>query len=66
MFSDKIEPIISNGVANIGGKDIIPKWIGTVICYCTDDKGQLHTNKFNNVLYFLYSIVNILSATELA
>ena len=30
MFTDKIEPIISNGVATIGVKYIIPKWIDTV------------------------------------
>ena len=35
MFTDKIEPIISNGVENIVGKDIIPKGIGTVSCYWT-------------------------------
>ena len=37
MFTDKIEPIIYNGVANIGGKDIITKGIGPVIWYWTDD-----------------------------
>ena len=30
MFNDKIEPIIYNVVATIGGKYIIPKRIGTV------------------------------------
>ena len=50
MFNYKIEPIIYNGVENMGGKDIIPKGIVTVSCYWTDDEWQLHTNKLNNVL----------------
>ena len=52
MFTDKIEPIISNGMVNIGGKDIITKEIITVRCSCTEDVGQLHTHKLNNVIYF--------------
>ena len=31
MFTDKIDPIISNGVSTIGRDDIIPKFICTVI-----------------------------------
>ena len=31
MFTDKIEPIVSNGVANIGGNDLNQKGIDTVI-----------------------------------
>ena len=49
MFYDKIEPIIYNGVANIGGKDIITKGIGTVIWYWNDDEGQPH--KRNGIMY---------------
>ena len=30
MFTDKIEPIIFNGVANIGENDIISKGIGKI------------------------------------
>ena len=30
MFTDKIDPIISNGVVTIGKKDLITKDIGTV------------------------------------
>ena len=45
MFTENTDPIISNGVAKIGGKNIIPKGIGTVSWYWTDDEGQLHTNK---------------------
>ena len=52
MFPENIEPIISNGVATIGAKDLIPKGIGRFIWSCTDYEGQLSTNKFNNVLYF--------------
>ena len=48
MFTDKIDPIFSNVVETIGGKDIIPK-----IC-------KLHTKKLNNVLYFTDSPDNIL------
>ena len=66
MFTDKIDPIIYNLVAAIGGKYIIPKGIVTVIWYWTDDEGQLHTNKLNTVLYFTYSSVNILSETTLS
>ena len=36
MLTDKIEPIIYNGLATIGGKNIITKGIGTVICSYTD------------------------------
>ena len=39
MFTDKIEPIISNGVADIVIKDIISKGIVTVRFSCTDDEG---------------------------
>ena len=66
MSSDKIEPIISNGVATIGGKDLIPKWIFRVIWSWTDYEGKLHTNKLKNVLYFPQSPVNILSVTSLS
>ena len=65
MFTDKIYTIISNGVATIGGKYIIPKVIGTVIMSYTDDDGKLHTHKLNNLIYFLDSPVNIISATAL-
>ena len=44
-------------------KDIIKEGIDTVIWYWNDDKGKLHTNKFNNEIYFTESPVNILSAT---
>ena len=52
MFNDKIDPIIYSAVANIGGKGIIPKGIGTFSWSWTDGEGELHTKKFNNVLYF--------------
>ena len=50
MFTEKIYNIISNGVANIGGRYIITKGIGTVIRSCTDVEGKLHTNKLNNII----------------
>ena len=65
MFTDKIESIIYNGVATIGGEYLIKKGIGTVIWSWTDDEGKLQTKKLNNVIYFKYSPVNILSTTEL-
>ena len=65
MFTENIEPIIYNLVATIGGKDTITKGVGTVIWSWTYYEWQLYTNKFNNVLCFSYSPVNILSATEL-
>ena len=33
IFTDKIDPITSNGVSTISGKDLIPKRIGTVSWY---------------------------------
>ena len=63
MFYDKIEPIIDNGVATIGIKDLIPKLIGAVSWSCNDDEEQMHTNKFDNILYIPDSPVNILSST---
>ena len=65
MSTDKIGPIISNGVVTIGRKDLIPKGIITVRWSWTDDEGQLQTNKFNNVLQFIDSTFNILIATAL-
>ena len=50
MFTDKIELIVSNGVANICGKDIIPKGDDTVRWYWTGYEWQFHTKKLNNVL----------------
>ena len=47
------------------GKILFPKVIGTVICYCTDEKGQLYTRKLNNVIYFTDSSFNIISETVL-
>ena len=47
MFTDNIEPIIYNGVATIGVKDII---IGTFIWYWNDDEGRLQTNKLKKLL----------------
>ena len=66
MFTDKIEPIISNGVSTIGGNYLIPKYNDTVSWSWTDDEGQLHTNKLNNVLYFPDLSVKIISETSLA
>ena len=63
---DMIEPIISNGVANIGGKGLFPKGIGTVIWSWNNNEVQLHTKTLNNVLYFPDSPVYILSTTTLA
>ena len=65
MFTYKIVPIISNVVETIFGKDIIPKSIGKVSWSWNDDEGQLHTNKFNNIIYFPYPPVNILSENAL-
>ena len=49
MFTGKIEPIVYNGVATIGGKDIIQKGVGIFSWSYTGDDGQMHTNKFNNI-----------------
>ena len=58
-FTEKIEPIIYNGVANICVKYLITKWIVTVIWSWNDDEGQPHTNKLNTVLYFPDALVNV-------
>ena len=65
MFTDKIEPIIPNGLATIGEKDLIQNGIGTVRWSWTDDEGQLHLNNNNNLLYFPYSSFNKMSTTAL-
>ena len=52
-------------MANIGGKYLIPKGIVTVSWSWTDDEGQMKTKKSNNVFYFTYSSVNILSKNSL-
>ena len=61
MFTDKIELINSNGVANISGEHLILKGIVIVSWSWTDDEGQLHIKKFNNVTYFSDSSFNILN-----
>ena len=63
MFTDKIEPIVSNGVPTMGGKDIIPKGIVRVSWSWNYDDKIIQTKKLNNMLYFSDSPVNILSAT---
>ena len=66
MFTDKIDPIISNGVETIGENDIIPIGIVTVSWSWTDNEVKLHTKKLNNILYFTESPVYIRSAPALA
>ena len=65
MFSDKIDTVIYNGVANIGPKYLIPKVIGAVSWSYKYDEIQLHTNKLNHILHIPESPVNILSTTAL-
>ena len=65
MLTKNIQTIISNGVATIGGKDIIPKYIGTLSWSPTYEEGKLHKNKLNNVLYFPDTPANILSTIAL-
>ena len=50
MFHDNMEPIISNGVATIGGEYPIPKEIVTANWLGTNDEGQLHTKRLHNVI----------------
>ena len=66
MFTHNKYSIIYNGVATIGGKDIIQKGIDTVIWYWADDEGRLHTKKLNNLIYFKDSPVNIIIVTALS
>ena len=65
MFTDKIEPIISNGVENIGGKYLITKGIVTVSWSWIDNDGKLQTNTFNKVLNFPDLSAEIISGTAL-
>ena len=51
---------------HIGGKYLILNGIGTVSWYWTDDEGKMHTSKYNTIIYFTASPVNILSTTVLA
>ena len=53
-------------MATIVRKYPITKEIGTVNWSWTDDKGKLHTHKWNNVLYFIDSPLNILSETAMS
>ena len=39
FFTNKIETMVSNGVENIGGKDLVTKWICIVSWYWTGDEG---------------------------
>ena len=50
MFADKIEPIISNEVATIYGKEIIPKCVVIVNWYWIYEEGKTNTKKLNDVL----------------
>ena len=52
-------------VATIGGKLNQPDGIGTVKWKCKDDGGAVHTEQFENTLYFPKSPINIISVTEL-
>ena len=45
MFTEKIEPMIYNGLSTIGGKYLIPKGISVVSWSWTDDEGQPNTKK---------------------
>ena len=65
MFTDNIDPITSNVVATICIKDLITKGVGTVSWSWTYDEVQLHTKKLNNLLYFMVSPVNIISANAM-
>ena len=65
MFTDKIEPIMSNGAATICGKYIHPKIIGTIRWYWNDYEGKLSTNKLNNLIYFPDLQVNLLISTKI-
>ena len=46
MFTDNIDPIMTNVVEKISGKYLQPKRIGTIIWDWTSGEGQLQTNKF--------------------
>ena len=66
MLNYKIEPTPSNIMSTIGGKDRIIKGIGTVSLSWTDNLGNFHTKKLNNVIYFSALPVYILIATALS
>ena len=52
MFTNNLEPVISNKVATIGGKYFIINGIGTVRWSWNDADVQLHTKKLDNFLTF--------------
>ena len=63
MFVVKIDPIVTNGVYKIGGKDIHPKGVDAVFCYWTDGEGQLHQkNKMYSTFLNFQLIVFIATA----
>ena len=66
MLTEKIDSMISNIVATIGVKSLIQKEVGTISWSWNDYDRQMHTKKFNYVLYFPDSPVKILSSTSLA
>ena len=66
LFTDKIEPIISNEVATEGIKYLIPKGIGTVTSSWNEDGGEINTQKLNYLICLPYALVDIISATLLA
>ena len=52
-------------MANTGDKDLVPKGVGIGSWSLAYYGGQLHINKFNNLIYFPYAPINILSGTSL-
>ena len=64
MYVGTIRPVENDAaVATINGKDNSPSGVGTVDWNWRDDDGVLHTHRFEDVLYFPQSPVNILSVT---
>ena len=57
MFIYNIYPVISNGVATIGGEYLNNKGIYTIRWSCSGDEGKIHKDKLKNVLNFPYSPV---------
>ena len=53
MFTEKIDPIMSNELVTIGENNLHPKVIVTVSWSCDDEEGKPHINKLK-----LYSTLN--------
>ena len=65
-YVGKIALVSTQKIATIGGRGHAPAGVGTVCWILSDDSVAKHRYLVENVLYFLQSLINILSVTEFA